>query len=61
VSGPNLGEAHLRIERGENSLWRAALRLNPDSADLGVTEPELPRPKEAWDAAFELYRLHVIT
>jgi hypothetical protein len=59
ITGPNLGEAYLRIER-DGDRWRAALRKTSDGPDVSATPAELPTPKEAWEAAFELYRLHVI-
>jgi hypothetical protein len=59
VTGPNLGEAYLYISlAGER--WRAGLRLAPGGADVSATEPELATDKDAWDAAFELYREHFI-
>jgi hypothetical protein len=60
VSGPNLGEAFLHITPEEDQRWRAGLRLTADGADVAATEPELASPEEAWEAAFELYRTHVI-
>lgn len=59
VTGPNLSEAYLHIAP-VGASWQAGLRLAPDAADVRVTEPELPNAKAAWDAAFELYRLHAI-
>jgi len=59
VTGPNLGEAYLRIER-DGDRWRAALRRTADGPDVSATPAELPTAEEAWAAAFELYRLHVI-
>jgi hypothetical protein len=60
LTGPNLGEAFILIRQAENGQWQAAFRLAADGPDLATTEPEIPGPKEAWAAAFELYRLHVI-
>jgi hypothetical protein len=61
LTGPNLGEAYIRIGLDEaKKLWWAALRLSPDGDDLHTTPTELPGPKEAWEAAFELYRNQVI-
>jgi hypothetical protein len=60
VSGPNLAEAYLSITPGENNHWRAALRFAPGAPDVAVTEAEFDNPRAAWDAAFELYRTHVI-
>jgi hypothetical protein len=59
VSGPNLGENYLTI-RPEGSLWRAALRQTADGPDLAATDPDIPTEEDAWEAAFELYREHVI-
>lgn len=60
VTGPNLGEAFLRIDRGENGRWRAAMRRTADGPEVAATEPELDNPTDAWEAAFELYRTNVI-
>jgi len=53
-------ECWLGIRRGENGKWFAVLRDKPDGQDTAVTEPEFEREYEAWEAAFELYRQHVI-
>ncbi len=60
VSGPNLPETFLRIERAGDDRWRAALRLSADGPDASYTDAELKTPKEAWEAAFELYRVRMI-
>jgi hypothetical protein len=60
VSGPNLGEAFLSIQRDEGRLWRAALRRAADGPELASTPAELETPTDAWEAAFELYRTHFI-
>jgi hypothetical protein len=59
VTGPNLGEAYVYI-RQDRGHWAGGLRLAPEGPDVAVTDPELPGPKQAWDAAFELYRTHFI-
>jgi len=59
VTGPNLGEAFLRIEKS-GERWKAALRLKPDGADEQTTPIDFGDPIKAWDAAFELYRVHCI-
>ena len=59
ATGPNLAEAFLRIERA-GDRWRAVLGKTADGADVSATPAELPSEKEAWEAAFELYRLHAI-
>jgi hypothetical protein len=58
VSGPNLAEAYI-YARPENSHWRAGLRSSPDGPDTASNESESAR--RAWEAAFELYRTHVIS
>ncbi len=59
LTGPNLGEAFIRIEP-HGGRWSAALRLTPDGEDVARTAPELPSRIAAWQAAYELYRTHVI-
>ena len=61
LSGPNLGEWFIAIRRGDNSRWLAALRQTADGADVAATGPEFETPGDAWAAAFELYRTHVVT
>lgn len=60
VSGPNLGEAFLRVARADGGRYLAALRLTADGQDVAATPAEFDDPRDAWDVAFELYRTHVI-
>ena len=60
VTGPNLPETFLRIERAGDDRWRGALRLSADGPDASYTDPDLKTPNEAWEAAFELYRVRMI-
>jgi hypothetical protein len=60
LTGPNLPEAFLSIRRAENHRWSAALRLSADGPEAAATAPEFETPADAWEAAFELYREHVI-
>ena len=60
VSGPNLGDAYVLIRRAENGRWQAALRSAADGPDVAATDAEISSPQDTWDAAFELYRNHVI-
>jgi hypothetical protein len=65
VTGPNLGEAFLRIEEvpggpDGGKAWKAALRLTPTGEDVDSTPAEFPNPTMAWDAAFEVYRRRFI-
>jgi hypothetical protein len=60
VSGPNLPEAYLSI-RADGTRWLASLRQSPDGPEVAGSEAAEPTEKSAWDAAFELYRTHVIS
>ena len=60
VTGPNLGEAFLHIDHGENNRWRTTMRLTADGPEVAATEAEFENTTDAWEAAFELYRSHVI-
>ena len=60
VTGPNLGEVFIYIRRADDGRWQAGLRLTADGADVVTTGPDIPTEREAWDAAFELYREQVI-
>ena len=60
LTAPNLGEAFITIRQGENGRWSAALKQTADGPEAASTGPEFATPGEAWEAAFELYRLAVI-
>jgi hypothetical protein len=59
VTGPNLGEAFIRIRQTENGRWQAAFRRTADGPDEAVSD-DIRGPREALDAAFELYRQNAI-
>jgi hypothetical protein len=61
LTGPNLGESFIAIRKGENGRWQAAFRSAADGPDLAVAEPEQDTPEDAWEAAFELYRVNVVS
>ena len=61
LTAPNMGEAYISIQRGENGLWSAALRQTADGSPLASSDPEFPTPVEAWEAAFEFYRSCLVT
>ena len=60
LTAPNLKPAFIQICPGENGRWSAALRLDEEGPDIATTEAEFQKPEEAWDAAFELYRVQVV-
>lgn len=59
VSGPNLGEAYLHV-RPEGNHWRAGMKRAADGDDVATALSEKPSENAAWEAAFELYRTHLI-
>jgi hypothetical protein len=60
LTGPNLREGFVTVRRGEDGRWSAGLRFTPDGPDGDATQPVLSNEYEAWEAAFELYRLAVV-
>ena len=61
LTAPNLPESYIGIHRADNDRWSAFLRPAPDAAALAVTDPEFVLATDAWEAAFELYRTHLVT
>jgi hypothetical protein len=60
LTGPNLAPAFLGIRQAEAGKWLAFLRLAETGPDAAATEARFDTPSDAWEAAFELYRLAVI-
>jgi hypothetical protein len=60
LTAPNLKEAFIHIERGDNGLWQAGLTSSAGGPDQSTTGAEFSRPEAAWEAAFELYRTAVV-
>lgn len=60
ATAPNLREALIAIRRGVEGRWSAALRLAIDGPDLAATGATFENPADAWAAAFELYRTHIV-
>ena len=60
VSGPNLPKAYLTVYPTDTLCWRASLRATADGPDVATAEASAPTARAAWDAAFELYRIHFI-
>jgi hypothetical protein len=61
LTAPNLPPAFISIHRADNGLWSASLRREADGPEIAATPAEFHGPFEAWEAAFELYRVHVVT
>ena len=60
LTGPNLRETLVCIRKNENGRWLGVVRQTPDGPDIAVTERDYDNPSDAWGAAFELYRNHVV-
>ena len=60
VSGPNLPKAYLTVSPADPIGWRAGLRAAIDGPDVATADASVPTAKAAWEAAFELYRIHFI-
>jgi hypothetical protein len=60
ASGPNLAEAFLGIRSTAHGRWAPVFRLAADGPDLAEAHGDFARPQEAWEAAFELYRIQVV-
>lgn len=61
VTGPNLGESFIAIRKGASGHWQAVFRTAADGPDLAVAEPEIDTPQDAWESAFELFRVNVVS
>jgi hypothetical protein len=59
VTGPNLPEAFLYV-RAVEGRWVAGVRRTQDGPDLAAIEPEPLSIQDAWNTAFELYRVRMI-
>ena len=60
LTAPILPESFIAIRRGDNGRWSAALRPQSDGPDLAATAAEFDNRGDAWGAAFELYRTHIV-
>lgn len=60
LSAPQQQEAFISVQQAENGRWSASLRMTADGPAVAATEPVLENAGDAWQAAFELYREHVI-
>jgi hypothetical protein len=60
LTGPNLREAFISIRQADTGRWAAELRYAADGAAVAKTEPVIATAYDAWEAAFEIYRNHVV-
>jgi hypothetical protein len=59
LTAPNLGEAYIQVRR-EGERWSAHLLRNPAEPPLASTPPIYDTLLDAWGAAFELHRVHLV-
>ena len=60
LTAPNAAEGFVSIRATELGRWAPVFRMRLDGPDLAEAHEELETPREAWEAAFELYRMHVL-
>ena len=60
LTAPNQGEAFISILPESEGGFRGRLRLAADGPDVAVTDEVYDDQADAWGAAFELYRTHVV-
>lgn len=60
LTAPNLGEAFISIRQTEQNRWSAVVKQTADGPALAETTDDFATLQEAWDAAFELYRLRFV-
>ena len=61
LTAPNQQDAFVSIRQDANGRWAGALRLTADGPEVAVSEAEFERTADAWQAAFEFYRQHILT
>lgn len=61
LTAPNLGEMFIAVRPGDHGRWGAALKATAAGPDLDTTAAQYETAGEAWQAAFELYRVNVVT
>jgi hypothetical protein len=61
LTAPNLSEAFVGIRQAEDGHYHGVYRTTADGEDSAVTGTNFNSPGDAWGAAFELYRNHVVT
>ena len=60
LTGPNLREGYITVREVEPDHWHAALRFAADGPDAVISDVMPASRYNAWEAAFELFRTHVV-
>lgn len=60
LTAPNQQEAFISVRKEPDGNYRAVLRVTAEGPEAAVAEDVHGNEEDAWGAAFELYRTHVI-
>jgi len=60
LTAPNVRDAFVSVRRADNGRYVAALRLEPDGPEVEHSMAALEGEYDAWEQAFEMYRLRLI-
>jgi hypothetical protein len=60
LTAPNVKEWFIGIRRQDGGGWMVVLRDSADGPDVVAIELAVVPEYDAWEAAFEVYRNHVI-
>jgi hypothetical protein len=61
LTAPNLAEAFIHIRKGDDGGWVGVLLPSPTGPERAATTNTYANPLDAWQAAFELHRTHLVT
>ena len=60
LTAPNSGEAFVGVRPVEHGQWHPVMRTKADGPDQAAPNLAFDSPQDAWDAAFEIYRVHIV-
>jgi hypothetical protein len=60
LTAPNLKPAFVRTRKTDHDRWVGVLQLDENGPEVAASGADFDRQVDAWEAAFELYRQHVV-
>jgi hypothetical protein len=60
LTAPQLEPAWITIRQAQNGLWSGHLLADASGPDISSTPPLYDTIYDAWNAAFELQRIHLV-
>jgi hypothetical protein len=60
LTAPNLGEAFIGVREAANGRWLPSFKESANGPELAAASEDFATPQEAWEAAFECYRLRLV-